>query len=526
MLARVSSQLRDLHRRRVFRAAALYLVAAWVVIEVSTTVFPLLGLPAWTERLVLALLGVGFPVAIAIAWAFDLGPGGLARTPPADAAPAPAQPRFSPPANSIAVLPFVDLSRERDQEYLADGIADEILSVLARSPGLRVAARTSAFAFKGRNADVREIGRQLGVATVLEGSVRAAGDQLRVTAQLIDVCDGYQRWSRRFDSPLADVFAVEDEIAGAIAGALDVAPPELSPATRPVTPSTEAYEYYLRGRQYFHRKTLRSWRFAEQMFRRALQTDPKYVPAHAGHADTCAFLYMFYDASEEMRRCADDSSLRALEYGPDCSEAHVSRGLALSLTRRYAEANAEFERALELSPQSYDASYFLGRSLWAEGDMARAEAAFRRATEIQPESYDAWGLLSTVLAGQGRVEEAKLAQQRTAEATERVLAVSPDDVRALYFRADSLLQLGEREHALELAERALGTDPDDAGVRYNLACFYAQAGKEDVALEQLEHAVELGFAHRDWLEHDSDLANLRDHPRFRAVLARLSERAS
>lgn len=522
MVPRLAAFIRDLHRRRVLRVGAIYLVAAWLVIQVAATVFPLLRLPEWSPALVVGLLIAGFPVAIALAWAFDLGPDGISRT--LAAAPVqvlPEAPAAPPPAeHSIAILPFLDLSKERDHEYLADGIAEEILLLLAQTPGLRVAARTSAFAFRGRNIDVREIGRQLGVTAVLEGSVRASGDQLRVSAQLVDVRDGYPRWSRRFDRTIADVFAVQDEIAAEITAALEARSPGRASSQ---TANLEAYEYYLRGRQQFHLKTARSWQAAEGLFRRALEADPRYAPAHAGHADTCAFLHMYHDGSEKTLRCADESSLRALELGPGVPEAHVSRGLALSLRKRYREAALEFERALALNPRSFEASYFHGRTLWAEGDLEGAAAQFRRAAQIQPESYETWGLLGTLLLGLGRTEEALQVQAASLEAVERVLALTPDDARALYFGAGALLHRGERERACEWAERAVTLEPDDAGVHYNVACFYAQAGLDDRALRHLERAVELGFAHRDWIAHDPDLSRLRPDPRFAAALARTGQ---
>lgn len=520
--------LRDLQRRRVIRVAALYLVTAWVVVEVAATTFPMMGLPGWAPTLVLALLGVGFPVALALAWAYDVGPDGIRRTeaqPARSSVDAPAATRGEEPPRSIAVLPFIDLSRERDQEYLSDGIAEEILNVLAQVEGLRVASRTSAFAFKGRNMDVREIGRQLGVEAVLEGSVRTAGEQLRVTAQLIGVADGYHLWSRRFDRKLGDVFAVEDEIAAEIAGALDMEEPAVGAVERTATPNMEAYEYYLRGRQFFHRKTRRTLRFAEQMFRRALQADPRYAPAHAGLADTCSFLYMYYDASDENLRCADEGSRRALRYGADAAEAHVSRGIALTLTRRYDDADGEFERAIELNPRLYDAYYFHARARWAAGDQQGAAELFLRATEIQPDSYDAWALLAGLLRGLGREEESQEAQRRGAEAAQRALELNPDDVRALYLGANCLLMIGQRERGIEWADRAAATDPDDPGVHYNLACFYGLAGEIDTALDHLDRAIDLGYSQREWIENDADLDPVRDHPRYSSLLARLAAEA-
>lgn len=541
MVPRLQSFLRDLQRRRVIRVAVLYLISAWAMVEVADTVFPMLALPGWAPTLVLALLGVGFPVAVALAWAYDIEPDGIRRTGPAEeagpnggtgAGPALATdagpgarpgvaPRSDGPPRSIAILPFADLSRERDQEYLGDGIAEEILNVLAQVEGLRVAGRTSAFAFKGRNVDLREIGRQLGVEAVLEGSVRTSGERLRVTAQLIDVGDGYHLWSRRFDRSLADVFAVQDEIAAEIASALDVECPDPGACQRNATESLEAYEHYLRGRQFFHRKTRRTLRVAEQMFQRALQADPLYAPAHAGLADTCSFLYMYHDASEETLRCADEGSRRALEHGADTPEAHVSRGLALSLTGRYDEAEAEFERAVELNPRSFDAYYFHARAMWAAGEPERAAELFGRAAGIQPESYDTWVLLAGRLRALGRDDEARDAYGRGAAAAERALELSPDDVRALYLGASCLLMIGERERGVEWADRAAATDPDDPGVHYNLACFYSLAGMLERSLDHLELALDQGFAHSPWIVNDPDLDAVRSDPRYTRVVARL-----
>ncbi len=552
MPPKVAAFWRDLRRRRVFRAAAIYLVASWVVIEVSSTVFPMMGLPAWAPTFVLALVGVGLPIALGLAWAYDVGPEGITRTAPepgertlpseahaeiqsaprtaepaSPAAPSvrparpPARPPSDAPPRSIAVLPFVDLSRDRDQEYLGDGLAEEILNVLGRVEGLRVAARTSSFAFKGRNVDVREIGRQLGVEAVLEGSVRTAGEALRVTAQLVDVSDGYHLWSRRFDCTLANVFAVQEEIATEIAGALHIEEPAVGTGARAATESVEAYEHYLRGRHFFHLLTRRSLRVAEQMFRRSLKADGRYAPAHAGLADTCSILYMYYDASEANLRCADESSLRALEFGPEVAESHVSRGLALTLTRRFDEATEEFERALAINPRSFEAYYFHGRARYAAGDLEQAAAFWRTALEIHPESYETWNLLATLLRAAGRQDEMLEAARKGVETAERALELTPDDVRALYLGAGSLILLGDRERALEWAEQAAATDPDDNSVHYNLACFYAYAEMPEPALAHLERAVELGFAHREWVENDPDLAPLRGYERFERVLERM-----
>jgi serine/threonine-protein kinase len=248
-------------------------------------------------------------------------------------------------AKSIAVLPFANMSNDAENEYFTDGMAEELINALSKIQSLRVASRTSSFAFKGKNEDIGDIGRKLKVSTVLEGSVRKAGNKLRIAAQLINVADGYQLWSERFDRDMEDVFAIQDEISAAIFDALRVILSEGEKKAierdRPV--NLQAYEYYLRGRQFIHQWSRSGLEYARQMFRRAIEIDPDYALAHAGLADSCSLLYMNCDAREQNLTQGNAASRRALELGPDLAEAHLSSGLAHSLSMRFTEAEREFE---------------------------------------------------------------------------------------------------------------------------------------------------------------------------------------
>ena len=257
---RLGRWLGELRRRRVVRVAVAYLIGAWLLIQVAAETFEPLGLPDWALKLVIVVAVLGVPVALMLAWAFDVTSHGIERASPASAPPA-VHPTSEPAAvlpptvpggrahGSVAVLPFVDMSAERDQDFFCDGVAEEIGNALCYVQGLKVAARTSAFQFKGRVADVREIGRTLGVDTVLEGSVRKAGERIRVTAQLVGASDGYHLWSKTFDPKLEDVFAIQDEIAQQVTRALQKSLMRAEPAVdRGGTSNSDAYEYYLRGR--------------------------------------------------------------------------------------------------------------------------------------------------------------------------------------------------------------------------------------------------------------------------------------
>jgi len=481
------------------------------------------GVPEWMEAAVGKALAKNpadrFDTAAQFAQALKL-PG--TSTPPGSTR---ATAAAAPPAatKSIAVLPFVNMSADPENEYFTDGIAEEIINALTKVQALRVASRTSSFAFKGKNQDIRQVGEQLNVGTVLEGSVRKAGTKLRVTAQLVNVTDGYHLWSERYDRELQDVFAIQDEIAGNIVRALQVvlSDAEKRAIEKAPTDNVQAYDYYLRGRQFFHQFRRTGIQFARRMFERALEIDPAYVLAYAGAADCCSFLYMYWDASKANLETADSYSRKALGLDPESAEAHASRGLAESLSKRYEEAEREFATALRLNPQSYEAHYFFGRTLFQQGKYEDSIRHFAEASRIRPEDYQTAMLISMPYAGLGRDAEMQAALRHGLEVVERHLELNPDDARALYLGGIALAQVGEQQRALEWAERALALDSEDSGVLYNVACVQALCGKRERALELLEKAIQNGFGHREWLENDSDLESLREEPRFQALLKKL-----
>src|SRR6266478_722733 len=427
------------------------------------------------------------------------------------------------PEKSIAVLAFVNMSNDPENEFFSDGIAEEIINALTQVKALRVASRTSSFAFKGKNEDIGEVGRKLKVHTVLEGSVRKAGNRLRVTAQLINVADGYHLWSERYDRQLEDVFEIQDQIAENIVRALRVVLGEDEKRALEKTPTenVQAYEYYLRGRQIHHQLRRTSLQYARRMFDRAIEIDPNFTRAHAGIADCCSFLYIYGDASKANLEAANTSSQRALALDPSSAEAHTSRALALTLHRRYQEARVEFEAALRLNPMLYEAHYFYARSCLAEGKFEEAVSHYRDAWRVRPEDYQAIFLSGGPLATLGCHDEVLEAERQALKLADAHLELNPDDARALYLSAGALMRLGQRDQALERARRASAIDPEDPGVLYNVGCVYAVAGSAEEALNYLDRAIENGFGHREWLENDSDWDFVRGEPRFQALLRKL-----
>ncbi len=437
----------------------------------------------------------------------------------ADDVPAGAVARFE----SIAVLPFADLSPLGDQEYFSHGVADELITVLTKIQGLRVIARGLAFSFAEQDLSVREIGRRLGVETVLEGSVQKAGDRLRVTAQLVEVADGSELWSGDYDEELGDLFGISNQLVDGVVHALGVqtTPDERRAIEKPPTQVFGAYDFYLRGRRYFSQYHGRGMEFALEMFARAIELDPGYALAWAGIADCSAFLYANSGRDPAHRDRALEASGKALELDPELPEAHVARGVALSQGGRAEEAGQFFETALRLNPKLFEAHYFYARHHFTSGNFERAIEFYESAAELRPEDYQVPLLSAQIYDDVGRPEDGRAVRERGVEVAEEHIRLNPDDARALYIGANGLVSLGQVEKGLEWARLAERLQPNEPMTLYNLACVYALAGQADEAIQCFARCVEHGFSYRDWAEHDSNLDAIRDDPRFLDIMTRL-----
>jgi adenylate cyclase len=424
---------------------------------------------------------------------------------------------------SIAVLAFTDISSTKDQEYFCDGISEEIINNLTRIKGLRISSRTSSFTFKGKSEDIRMIGRRLGVSTVLEGSVRKAEGRLRITAQLINVEDGCHLWSERYDRDLKDIFFIQDEIARSIAATLKIAltPKEKIALGKAPTRDLEAYDYYLRGKQFFYQYKNKGIEFALKMFTRAIELDPDYVRAYAGIADCHSFLYMHAGSHDYHSEQADVMSRRALELDPDSAEAHASRGIACSLKKNYVEAESEFDTAIHLDPMLWEAHYFYARICFQQGKLEKTIQLYEKSSQMDPQDYQAPLLVAQIYSDLGDEEKAEASRRRGIEAAEARLKLNPDDTRALYMGANGLVALGEFEQGLEWAKQALAIDPDEPMVLYNVACIQSLANRIEDALDSLEKAIQNGLMVKGWVEHDSNLDPLRRHPRYKQLIKQL-----
>jgi TolB-like protein len=484
------SLIAELKRRNVFRVGVAYAIVAWLLVEVASVVLPTFKAPEWVMQVFTFLVILGFPLALILAWAFELTPQGIKLDSAADSTapvtrkarskfdfaivgllvlallyiavdkfvleaesePAEAVTELVPATNpiavekSIAVLPFVNMSADPDNEYFSDGISEELLNVLSRIPDLKVAARTSAFEFKGQNRNVAEIGRLLKVSNVLEGSVRKAGSRVRVTAQLIKVDDGFHLWSDTFDRELTDIFAIQDEIAAAIANALKTTLKLSTGSTDNLTGtnSIQAYEFYLQGMQNWHLRELSTLRKAEELFLRAIEIDPDFAKAHAGLALTYAVIHMYSGESITVYRPkVNEAASRALAIDPRNAEAFAAMG---DVDLDPNEGAARFEQAISINPSFATAHQWYGD---LKGFLVGPEEAVRemqRAFELDPRSR----IIGTNLVWWnmilGRSDEAfrLLAQIET---------FAPDYNETLELEFILLLTTGQREAAEVIGKR-------------------------------------------------------------------------
>lgn len=536
------SVLSDLRRRKVFRVLGVYLVGAWIVVQVVETVFPVLLIPDFVVRAVVVLAIAGAPVTVGLAWAFEWTPGGLERTGAASDDSDPisrdrGEAEEAPPRHTLAVLPFADLSVDGSREYLSDGITQEILSEVARIPELQVAARTSAFEFKGQNRDVREIGRRLGVRSILEGSVQTDGDQLRVTAQLVDAVDGSQIFSESYDSELDDVFQVQEEVARRVAHALqlELEPGEERPGTRRsdrTTKDLEAYRDYLRGTRLLARRTPPALEGALGHFDRALEQDPRYPLARAKRAETLALLEDLGhggrtgDFAEAAREAEG-----AVDLAPDLPESHAVLGLVRTLAWIWDGAEASFLRALEIESDHPDALQWYSVFLTARGRLDEAVEVLERARARDPLSRRVHSSLAA-LHFYARNHEAALERVRSArglsgddpltvvvDALVHEATGEPERARTLLRERGSRSRTPVTVAALGHVEATLGVLPAarqalrELGILrrrghrtgFCAAGIHVALGDHDAAFDELHRAVD---------EHDGWILALKVHPWF------------
>lgn len=424
---------------------------------------------------------------------------------------------------SIAVLPFTNMSGDPEQEYFSDGITEDIITDLSQISSLFVVGRNSSFTYKGKSVRLEQAAKELGVRYLLEGSVRKAGQRVRITGQLIDGATGGHLWASRYDRDLTDIFSVQDEISHTIVSQLKLhlLPAESKAIDQRPTQNVEAYTNYLKARQLFLTRQYRQLQNARQFYEAAIELDPNYARAYAGLAECDVYLANWYGA----KIAANDilaTTDKALALDSALPEANAIRGFALANMNRRDEARAAFDRALSLGPDCYEANYYYARFSFSGGDLENAARYYVRALEIDPEDHKSPCLLQGVFDHLGQPENAKRYGYLGIKRIEKAYGSPPGGVDPLALGASVLAGLGEQEKAKEWLARALALNDAISDSWYNIACTYALLGDHDKALDLLEQwQPRTGSDQRRWLAEDRDFDTIRKHPRFIKLMEQL-----
>ena len=419
---------------------------------------------------------------------------------------------------SIAVLPFVNMSGDPEQEYFSDGITEDIITDLSKVSMLKVLSHNTVFTFKGKSVDVGQIARQLKVGYILEGSVRKAGGRVRITAQLLDAADSHV-WAERYDRDLRDMFALQDEISQAIVAALKIKllPEEKKAIETRSTHNPDAYQLYLLGREYQLRHSARNLGIALRFYQQALEIDPLYARA-LGMVAVCQARLHWIGRSQESGLTAAE---KALALDSTLAEAHAARGRVLAENGRYEEALAAHEESLRLEPDSFDVRYSFGGTCFQLGRHEAAIEHYERAAQLLETDFVSLRLATMSYVALGRHAESLSASRRAMERIEREIGARPDNANALVSGVIALARLGENERAKQWALRAQAIEPDDPMDHYNLGCALAQMNEPSQALDLLEScAPRMSPEFISWMKQDTDLIPLREHPRYKALIAR------
>ena len=569
----------ELKRRNVYKVAVAYVVAGWALAQGIAQVFPVFDIPNWVVRVIVLLIVIGFPVALILAWAFELTPEGIKRAEDVDfnksttrktgrklmwvtgvvailAAALFVSGRLNlfhskpstttAPANdkSIAVLPFVDLSQAKDQEYFCDGISEEILDTLAKIEGLRVVARTSSFSFKGKNADVGEIAQKLNVQNILEGSLRREGNRIRITAQLVSAANGFHLWSETYERELQGVFTVQDEITRAIVDALKIKL-AIAPSVQPQR-NTEAYDLYLQGLYLSNKSDEESLRKSLALFQRSLEMDPSSARAWTGIAKVWLWLADVYVKPLDAYPAVRTAATKAIALDEKEAEAHVYLGDSRRvLDWNVAGCEAELKRALQLDPNSGTAHLFLALALASQGNAEDAHLHIGEAVKLDPLSPIISTFAGFIHIAYGRLDEAVAEGRRTQlldpnylyQGSQLAVAYREKGMFAealeLYKKAAELSGIPQPGLAITYArmgrrneaERVLGEVKTFAATHYfageEIASIYVALGDNDAAFQWLERAYQEHSGSLHGIVPRPIFRPLHSDPRFAAILKRI-----
>src|SRR5467141_1559574 len=565
----------ELKRRNVYKVAVAYVVAGWALAQGIAQVFPVFEIPNWAVRLIVLAIVIGFPIALVVAWAFELTPQGIKRTEDVDPTLSTHRPAkrtwmfvvviggaislslfflgrytarnsssaFELPAKSIAVLPLLNESGDPADEYFSDGLSEELIAALAQIKELKVIGRSSSFRFKDRKEETKTIGEKLGVATLLEGTVRKQGERVRIVAELINAADGIELWTRTFDRELKDIFAVQQEIAAAVASSLKATLLGADQRSSANPKTAEAHNAYLQGHYYFQRRNLEDYRKAVGHYDEAIRLDPGYALAYAERSEAWTLIGDLTGEGKTAWPKARTDAEKAVAIAPALAEAHAALGWVRFFTEwRFAEGLSELKRAKELAPANPTANDLLARVIVYLGRLDEAEKQGRQAVELDPLATAPKNNLARILWYEGKLDEADAVARKAAE-------LQPNSASSRRWQVLVAIRRGDKETALREAQ----LEPDESyrrfelalaqyarrdrkaadaaladliaknrGLDYQIAQVYTVRGEKEKAFEWLQIAMDNHDTGMLALLVDPLFNSLSDDPRYKNLIARMA----
>ncbi|HEX9656579.1 MAG TPA: protein kinase [Bacteroidota bacterium] len=417
---------------------------------------------------------------------------------------------------AIAVLPFGNISPDKESDYFSDGLTEELIINLSRLKDIRVVPRTTSMQYKGTTKEVKAIGKELGTRYILAGSVRKFQDNLRIAVELVDVDADAQLWAETYKGKLADVFDIQEQVSKQIVDALMVklTPKEQVVLTKRATLNPQAFDCNLRARDSLYRFTKHGVQTAIELFQKAIEYDARYADAYAGLGEAYAHLYQQFDRKDLWLDRALESGLKALMYDPSLSEAYSALGLVYLYKKSHDEAIESSQKAIELNPGNHVAYWILGRTNVTTDRHREAVELFKKVIKLSPDFYTAYGDLILCYERLGEKEKMAEGLHEALQMYPRYLSLHPDDARAHIFYSLSLIRAGRIDEAKNKAARAIELSPNDPLMFYNVACFYATIGDTQLALQSLKKAIATGYGFYEWIKRDPDLDSIRNEPEY------------
>ena len=426
------------------------------------------------------------------------------------------QPSKDKEKKTIAVLPFENISPDKDADYFAEGLAEELITSLAKIKEIKLVAPANTMKYKGTDKDIRTLGRELAAGYIMQGTVRKFKDDLRISVKLMDVAQESQLWGETYKGKLEDVFDIQEKVSKEIVDALRVnlSLTEKVVLSKRATLNAEAFDHYLHARNYLYRLTKNNVHLAIQLFNKAIELDPRYAAAHAGVGEGYATLYQYFETNESYLDKAIESSLKALMYDPTLSEAYTALGLAYFDKKLLDEAITSTLKAIELDAGNYVAYWILGRIYHTTDRSEEAIQQFKKTISLNKDFINAYNDLIMVYEGRNEKENARKALDEALVVFQDYLRKNPDDARAHIYNAVHLAAVNRKEEAIVEGKRALELNPGDSLMMYNAACLYARLGDKELAIKTLKDAIAAGQEDYEWFKRDPDLENIRNEPEF------------